>query len=254
MSKRLVSILASLALTISAFTVGVPVATAASYAACASGTNTFQSGEGNNPIGTANYAIYASIQVPDSSNFFSCTPNDNNGINASSVNIGIVYGSAFIETGIILCNHTDNAAWPASLCDAHRHFFVEQHGQAAWDYTMWDLGTGVTTSAYGIEINYNRSTSKYDVWIGGTLKKSIDMGLGLVPNQTGNSLYWQVETKDVNDGLGSVSAASNAGQLQYLDGASTWHYHAVGSACDKISSQHHCVVNGSYAFYGYTTN
>lgn len=233
-------------------TVLVSSVSATSIGGCSSsGSGAYQSGETFTGV---YYAIQASIDVPGSTEFGPCSPNDNAGINASSVNIGTGYGSAFVEAGIIICNHTDNSAWPSTLCNGGRHWFMEQHGQALWDYNMWDLGAA-DTSAHQIKIYYNNSTKRYTFVVDALVKGSVDMGFGLVPNQT-NAFYFQFETKDADSGLGSNVAglSSDIGQMKTETPGSTWINHAVGSGCDLIATQHHCVPNGSYGMYAYTTN
>ena len=243
--KSIVSAL-SLALAVASLLSPVP-ASAASIGACSSGNATYASGE--NETGVRN-GIQANMIVPSGAG--PCTPDDNSGINAASANMGINYGNAFIEAGLIRCNTTNNSAWPASLCDGRLHFFVEQHGQFSWDYNMWDHGVASLGTTYQFTIQYFSSDKTYHVSVGALHLRSVNMGSGLVPQQT-NGYYWQAETKDAGDGLGTVSAATNLGQLK-TQFTSTWSLHNVGSACNLISSQHHCVVNGSYGFYAYTTN
>lgn len=252
MHRRLLSITASFAL-VASFLLGSAggVLAAGPIGACGSGNATYQSGESAVAIRDG---ISASILVPGSTFFGPCTPDDNSGINAASANINIHYGSAFLETGLIRCNTTNNSAWPAGLCDGRLHFFLEQHGQFSWDYNMWDEGIASTGVAYTFTIQYFRSDSTYHASVGALSFGHVDMGSGLVPAQS-NGYDWQVETKDVGDGLGTVASATNVGQMKTLvTNSSTWSFHPVGTACDVISSQHHCVANGSYAYYAYTAN
>lgn len=250
MKQRLLALVASLTMVVSlTFTFAAPVL-AGSYGACgSSGTNSYHSGEYAQAI---RYGIRADIQVGLLANFGPCEPNDNSGVNAASANIGINYGNAFLEFGVINCNHTDNSAWPATLCDGNRHIFLEQHGQFAWDYNMWDWGT-VDNAAHTYSISYSSARKVYELFFDYVYWGSVNMGTGLVPQQT-NGYYWQAETKDVGDGLGTVSNATNIGQEATKLSDSTRSFHPVNGACDVIDAQHHCVANGSYAFYAYTTN
>lgn len=224
---------------------------AGSYGSCGtSGSGEYHSGEG---VTAVRNGIYASMQVNDVSGvsvFHPCYPSDGSGKNASSVNIGFSYGSAWLEAGVIDCNHTD-LSWPSGMCNSTPQVFVEQHGQAPWDYNLWDIGL-TNYAAHSYEIVYNSSTGDYDFYYDGSRKLSVNMGSGLVPGQN-NGYYWQLETQDVGDGLGTSTYAANIGQMELKQG-STWYYHGAGSSCDTISSQHHCVINGSYGFYGYTVN
>jgi hypothetical protein len=225
------------------------VAFAGSIGSCGSlNDHAFISGEGPSAIRSA---ISASMDVGVQANFGPCSPDDGWPKNVSAVMIGISYGGAWLEFGVINCNDTD-LNWPTGMCNSTRQLFVEQHGQAFWDYQMWDLGT-VDNAAHDYTIKYNTSSHYYDMYYDHNVIKSVNMGTGLVPTQT-NSYYWQGETHDVGDGLGTISDAADIGQMSTMTSDGVWHSHAVGSACDTISSEHHCVVNGSYGFYLYTTN
>ena len=198
--------------------------------------------------------IYATLEVGGSGYFGPCSPNDNQGTNASSANIGIQYGNAWLEAGLIICNHTDNGAWPANACNGGRRFFIEQHGQAFWDYNFWTYYNPSPGIDFPVKIVYNGNTHYYDIYFNNTLTGTVNMRSGLVPAQA-NGYYWQVETKDVGDGLGSLTTATNVGSMEsYYDGA--WRYHTIsGSSCPVLASgQHYCVPNGSVGFYAYTNN
>lgn len=243
--RRSLSAAAAVVLVLS---LAMPSATlAASRGGCTNGgSNQYHSGE--YATATRN-GISASIAVGYLAVFGGCTPDDNNGTNAASANINIHYLNAWLETGVMACNSTDHGEWPAGLCDGGRHWFIEQHGQAPWDYTMWDMGQ-IANGAYTYSIIYYTSLSKYRVSLN-SFYSDVDMGAGLNPNNS-NGYDWQVETQDGGDGLGTISDAANVGQMKTLSGT-TWVNHAVNT-CDRTDAQHHCVPNGTYAYYAYTTN
>lgn len=220
---------------------------------CTSSSDTsYQSGETD--AGKVVNGVQADLQVPNSSNFGPCTPNDNSGANVSSVNIGIAYGSAWVEIGILICNSKGNTDIPAASCNGSRRYFAEQHGQAFWDWNFWDLGQA-DLNAHTMRIEYNNSTGNYDFKIDGVVRVSKNMGGGLVPTQPNNSEYFQFETKDPGSGLGQNlnGYSTNIGRMfTYYDGA--WRYLGVGTSCDQVSVQHHCVPNGTVGMYAYTTN
>ena len=236
----------------------VPAAYAASVGGCASPqANTFQStGRGEDTVIAG--GIFAYMFVPSSTYFAPCSPDDNLGTNASSVNMGILYAPAFLELGIIICNQTNNDKWPVSLCNGSRHFFVEANGSAPFgiDYHMWDLGYASNTT-HAMQISY-LSDGNWNIFIdGGSARMIVHMG-GTLPSPasgvaTGH--YWQVETKDPGDGLGGGTAGTSANtsqqQLYFNQG---WHLRTTSYPCPIVSSQHQCGQNGSAGFYGYTVN
>lgn len=245
--RKLVSAFAIVAVILTMFPASVA---AAAIGGCGtSGTGSYQSTGANNVITVAT-AMYAEIWLPGSSRFGPCSPNDNAGTNAASVNIGMNYGNAWLEAGVIICNHGDNGAWPATLCNGGRHWFVEQHGQFPWDYNLWlipgTVPTGVTNT---IEILYQAPYWK--VYFNGVFAMGVDMGSGLVPTQS-NGHYYQVETKDVGDGLGDIGTALNVGNMEYYHNG--WIMVNTQEPCPIVSSQHQCHQNGAHGFYAYTTN
>jgi len=251
--RRLFTMLAALALVLTF----VPNVAAASYGSCGtSGAAAYHSGE--DPLGTRD-GIKASMEVFrwTHQEFYPCTPNDNAGINASASIIGmsasVLWTSAWLEFGVMACNHTNNGAWPFGLCNGQPKLFVEQHGAAFWDYNMWDLGEIADDNAHTYQILYNHSSGNYDISFDGTVQMSVNMGNGLVPTAQ-NTFYWLSETQDAGDGLGTVTYADNIGQMQTKVNGGSWSYHPVGSSCDATSSQQHCVVNGANGIYTYTTN
>jgi len=219
-----------------------------------SGSNSYRSGE-DTSIEHNDYAIFASIQVGASIQFSPCTINDNSGTNATSAHIGISnpLGGAWVEFGVIACNHTTNGAWPG-FCDWSRHVFIERSGAFGLDYHMFDLGN-IDTGAHDFKILFDIPLHKWYFYLDGVAVpgQSIDMGAGLDPSTADLTTYWQLETQDPGDGLGTQSVAANIGEQKFKN-STTWVYHDVGGSCDYADGQHHCVVNGSHAIYGYTVN
>lgn len=251
--RKLISLIAALAILA---TLAPTSAFAGSIGACgSSGTNLYRSGELYGP--GQFYGVYGEAQVNGSSYFGPCSPDDNSGINASGVQIGIAEGNdsavSFVTLGIIICNSGDSS-WPSTLCNGARHFYAEQHGAFFWDYTMWDLGYADLTQ-HDLQISYGICgySTQYCWYVDGILKKHFDMGSGFVPWNSTAKVSWQVETKDSGDGLGDVShQVTMGGMASYFNGA--WHDHKVGTGCDTIDAQHRCLANGTYGFYAYTVN
>lgn len=230
-----------------------PTATfAASIGGCVTnGNNNNKSGETYSP--GQFYGVSASVQVPGSGYFGPCSPNDQLGQNISVAQIGISNGTAFVDIGIAICNWDNKADFPPAICNGGRHFYAEQHGAATWDYTMFTLGSA-DTSAHSLEIFYGLcQAGHYCFYVDGVLKLNLNMNGAITPTQSNLTASWQFETADDGDGLGTVTTATNIGQMEsYFNGA--WHWRDVGTACDVISAQHHCVVNGTHGEYAYTTN
>ena len=237
------------------------VAAASSVGSCGSGgSNAYHSGEDPNAI---RYGIAADIEVfrwtvSNPNNFYPCNPDDNAGTNASGANIGISHGllwaNVWVEVGVIACNSSQPAywgAWPLGLCDGRTHVFVEQHGAAPWDYNMWDEGCICDDNVHTYSISYYGG--KFNTFLDGVGLIAVDMGAGLSPTNT-NTFYWQAETQDPGDGLGTSAKATNIGEMRTKLDTGTWSYHPVNGACDVLDSQQHCVANGTYGFYAYTVN
>lgn len=259
MRRRFGSVLAVLGLLVGVLATA-PTASAASIGACGGSGGTYRSGESvgiSGGIGGVYGEAYANTP------FGPCSPNDSNGINASGVQIALgqsaAWSTSFVTLGLIRCNHTNNSAWPASLCDGQLRAYAEQHGAAPWDYNMWNLGVATPGTAYALKIVYGCSghAGQFCWYISGVFKMAFDMGSGLIPNGSVVYASWQLETHDPGDGLGNnVSGQSSGlGRIQYQKWSDKlWYLRSVGSACDFADAQHHCVVNGANGFYGYTTN
>jgi len=256
--RKLLSLVASLALVGSMLAFTAPVAAAASIGGCNDATTqTFQSGEKKS--GFAIRGVYGEVYL--ASDAGACSPNDNLGGNAAGVQIGIAadLGGAFVTMGVIQCNHVATG-WPSSLCDDTYRLYAEQKGSTIWDYTMWDLGGApVGGGTYDLQISYGCSghSTSYCWFFNGSLVKYFDMGSGLTPTNSDVTASWQVETKDRGDGLGNNvnGHSSGIGQIQYQKQSDKlWYLKSVSGACDQIDAQHKCVANGSYGFYAYTVN
>jgi len=253
MKRRLLTLVAATALLLTL----APSVSAASIGACSSGSNNgYRSGETTGQL--ALHGVYGEAYLPPQAG--ACTPNDGSGINASAVQVGLSenIAGAFVTMGIIVCNHGDGS-WPSSLCDGRQHVYAEHHGSTFWDYSMSDLGAITAGATKNLQISYGCSgySTSWCWFLNGNRIKTKDMGTGLKPTMTTVNASWQMETQDPGDGLGNnVSGQSvGAGRIQYQKNSDQlWYLRSVNGACDYASSQHHCAANGSYGFYGYTTN
>lgn len=262
MKVRISTVAVTLALLVSSL-LAAPVSAAGPIGACSSGGgNNYRSGEVA-AVGAVK-GVYGELYAPSNANGFGpCAPDDNSGINASAVQIGIAenaaWSTSFVTMGIMRCNSTNNGAWPAALCDGKLHAYAEQHGAAPWDYNMWVLGLVTEGQIYHMKIEYGCAghANEYCWSTDGVLNLHFNMGSGLVPGNTGAQVSWQVETMDPGDGLGqNVSGrSSGAGRIQYKKNSDNlWYLRSVNGACDVINAQHKCVANGANGFYAYTLN
>jgi hypothetical protein len=251
-------VLLSIVVVASMLTAFAPAALAfSSIGACSSNVdNVYQSGEATGQ--TTLYGVFAHIDVPGSTLFGPCSPDDNAGGNASAGQIAIkgefAYESSFVTMGIIICN-TPKSGWPAGLCDGGRHWYGEQHGLAFWDYNLFDFGPASTTD-HTYQIQYLTSDHLYHWKIDGVSVGSYDMGAGLSPSLTSQQASWQLETSDPGDGIGDGSTPGSVQitGMEYNTTNSGWIFKLSGSGCDFASSQITCRIDGTYGIYGYTIN
>ncbi len=253
--KRLVSLLASLAM-VATLTFVVPSAAyAASYGACGDWTTAHYL-SGQSMAATHLDGVLAYVTVPSSSYFHACSPDDDQGTNGPFAGISIENGNApyvqtaWVQLGIVRCYNGP------TYCDGTLKFITEWREGLTGATQVRSLGAASYNTQYQLYLLTNHGAGTVDVYINGSRKLQwvVDGEIdGYYNVNLGGK--WFTETHDSGDGVGNnVSGQStNYGSMKYSLYGGGWLNR--GAACNFGSGgQINCHQNGAYGLYFYTVN